>query len=86
MKIGDRVRIKSYSELPLNKTGYHDYLFFASSMDEYCGKTVTLKRRAEKGEASSQKVWVMNEISWMWHEDWFDQLEFFTDMDKDFEI
>lgn len=85
MKIGDKIQIKKYSDIHLNG-GYHDYLFFASSMIPYCNKIATLGRRTKKGEATSKKVWAMSDIPWLWHEDWFIKLGFFTDTDEDFEI
>lgn len=79
-KIGDRVTILPFKkiQLGLNIESEHKTLFFAKEMTDFCGQTITLRKKYE----DRKNVWLLNN-GWYWHEDWFEDLpeDFFTDED-----
>ena len=60
---GDKIRIKPYLACFENRTG----LFFLPSMKPFCGMTGTLKKIIIK-----PKVWKIEDIDFLWHENWFE--------------
>ena len=83
---GETIRIKSLEDitLTLDEDEYCDFLFFAPIMGIFCDQFTKLKRRVSSEQASSDRVWELNNNSWLWHENWFTQTDFLSD--KDFEI
>ena len=77
-KKGDRINILSFEKIKsgLDFSSEHDTLFFAHEMEDFCGQTVTLRKKNRK------KVWLLSN-GWYWHEDWFEAIpeDFFTDED-----
>ena len=87
MKIGDRVRIKSYDDISWRKnTGlggcfYTDELLFDPTMEQYCGDTITVSHIKVKSYGT---IYKSKENFWWWHENWVIISDFLSD--KDFEI
>lgn len=72
----DKIRIKPYYEIHEIYTG----LLFLPIMKPFCGMTLTLHR-----QTITPRVWRINDIGWLWHENWFEAPDTFLS-DKDFEI
>lgn len=84
VKKGDVVKIKELEVIKSKMIDVRDILCFATPMRLYCGETVTLRKKySNTFPMRSNKVWLVLENTWLWHEDWLIS-SFLTD--EDFEI
>ena len=86
MKIGDKVRIKSYEEIYSKQTEEISYGFYTGShffdfsMKDFCETSEKIKRVVHKDFGYIYKL----ENGWWWLEKWLTPEDFL--LDKDFEI
>ena len=83
MKIGQRVKIKSYHDIIKGVfKSRHKNLLFDPDMRNCCGQPGILKQYRNK--YNNGIIWLLETNGWWWHEDWLELIDFFND--KDFEI
>lgn len=86
MKIGDKVRIKSYEEIYSGQTEEISYGFYTGSfffdfaMKRFCGGTEKIQRVTKKNYGNIYGL----ENGWWWLDTWLIPEDFF--LDEDFDI